>query len=155
MRRILLVCTGNICRSPTAEGVLRARAAARGLREKLHFDSAGLHGYHVGEPPDPRTIRAASARGYDLSSLRARRVTPQDFDRFDLLLGMDSSHVEALRRMAPLGSAAKVEPFDVEDVEDPYYGGPEGFERVLDQIERRAEMLLDAWFPYLLSLGGR
>lgn len=147
MRRILLVCTGNICRSPTAEGVLRARAAARGLGHLIHADSAGIHGYHAGEPPDPRTIRAAAARGYDLSPLRARVVTPRDFDRFDLLLGMDSGHVEALRRMAPRGLAAKVEPFDLEDVEDPYYGGPAGFERVLDQIERRADVLLDSWHP--------
>jgi protein-tyrosine phosphatase len=147
MRRILLVCTGNICRSPTAEGVLRARAAARGLGHLIHADSAGIHSYHAGEPPDPRTIRAAAARGYDLSPLRARVVTPRDFDRFDLLLGMDSGHVEALRRMAPRGLAAKVEPFDLEDVEDPYYGGPAGFERVLDQIERRVDVLLDSWHP--------
>ena len=147
MIRVLLVCTGNICRSPTAEGVLRARARARGLEQRLVLDSAGTHGYHTGEPPDPRSVRAAAARGYDLSSLRARAVLPRDFERFDLLLGLDRSHVDALLRMAPPGRRDRVMAFDHRDVEDPYYGGPEGFEQVLDQIEASSDRWLDRWFP--------
>jgi protein-tyrosine phosphatase len=147
MKRVLLVCTGNICRSPTAEGVLRTRASARGLGARLEVDSAGIEGYHAGEAPDRRSVRAAATRGYDLSGLRARAVVPQDFARFDLLLGMDDGHVAALLRMAPPGCRGRVERFDEEEVGDPYYGGPEGFERVLDQIEGRADALLRAWFP--------
>jgi protein-tyrosine phosphatase len=146
MLRVLLVCTGNICRSPTAEGVLRARAEARGLADRLLIDSAGTHGYHVGEPPDPRTVRAAAARGYDLSSLRARAVTPGDFRRFDLLLGLDRSHVQTLLQRAPHELRERVQPFDERDVEDPYHGGPEHFERVLDQVELRSEWWLRRWF---------
>jgi protein-tyrosine phosphatase len=146
MLRVLLVCTGNICRSPTAEGVLRARAQALGLADRLLVDSAGTHGYHVGEPPDPRTVRAAAARGYDLSSLRARAVTPGDFRRFDLLLGLDTSHVHTLLQRAPPGLRERVQPFDDRDVEDPYYGGPEHFERVLDQVELRSAWWLKRWF---------
>lgn len=147
MWKVLVVCTGNICRSPTAEGVLRARAEARGLGQLLVLDSAGTHDYHTGEPPDARTIRAAAARGYDLSLLRARTVHRRDFERFDLLLGMATTHVQSLLQLAPASLRKKVARFDEEDVEDPYYGNADGFERVLDHIERRSDLLLDEWFP--------
>lgn len=139
--RILFVCTGNICRSPTAEGVLRARAAAGGY-EGLLVDSAGTQGYHVGSPPDPRSIEAAARRGYDLSGLRARRLRPADFDDFDLLLAMDRGHLRALRSGCPPESQTRLRLFLERDVPDPYYGGAEGFEEVLDLIESGCDRLL-------------
>lgn len=145
MKNILLVCTGNICRSPTAEGVLRAQAQARGIGHLFYFDSAGTFGYHTGEPPDSRSIRIAATRGVDIASLRARKVCSSDFERFDLLLGMDSSHVKSLLLMAPPNSKNKVIPFDCKNVEDPYYGDDDGFLRVLSHIERRSHELLSEW----------
>jgi protein-tyrosine phosphatase len=142
MIRVLLVCMGNICRSPTAEGVLRAHIERAGLAGKVEVDSAGTHAYHIGEPPDPRSQKAAANRGYQLANLRARRVAEADFLRFDLILGMDRENLALLREACPpeeqhrlgllLDYARNVEH---DEVPDPYYGGPEGFERVLDLIE--------------------
>jgi protein-tyrosine phosphatase len=147
---ILVVCTGNICRSPTAEGVLRAAAERRGLGERVHIASAGTHDYHVGEAPDPRAVKHARRRGYDLSDLRASQVGHDDFFRYDFILAMDRGHLRMLRAIAPPNARAQVDLFleasaswKGEDVPDPYYGGPEGFERVLDMAEEAAERWLD------------
>jgi protein-tyrosine phosphatase len=147
---VLVVCTGNICRSPTGEGVLRHVASARGLADRVRVASAGTHDYHVGDAPDPRTMKHASKRGYDLSSQRAAQVSRDDFNDFDYILAMDRTHLRALRSMQPAGSKAKLGLFleasgkwKGEDVPDPYYGGVEGFERVLDMVEEAAERWLD------------
>ena len=157
MIKVLFVCTGNICRSPTAEGVLRHIIAAEGLVDVIEADSAGTHGYHVGEPPDPRTITAAAARGFDLSALRARKVVQSDFERFDLILAMDRGHLEHLNAMRPVGARAAVKLFlsyhpgepgeAFADVPDPYYGGPAGFEQVLDLSEHTCRALLMTIVP--------
>lgn len=147
---LLFVCTGNICRSPTAEGVFLAKARSAGLLDRVRVDSAGTHGYHVGEPPDPRSVRAARDRGVDLSGLRARTVGPEDFARFDLLLAMDRGHLTHLARMGPPGARERLalfldfapEPWRGRDVPDPYYGGPDGFREVLDMAEAGAEGLI-------------
>ncbi|OGQ20771.1 MAG: protein-tyrosine-phosphatase [Deltaproteobacteria bacterium RBG_16_71_12] len=143
--RLLFVCSGNICRSPTAEGVLRHLAHAASL--DVEVDSAGLGGWHTGEAPDPRTVRHAKARGYDLSTLRARQIAPADFLFFDRIYAMDQGHVRDLARLAPALHRAKVSLFlDVlaraadaaaigHEVPDPYYGGAEGFDTVLDLVE--------------------
>lgn len=143
MFRVLFVCTGNICRSPTAEGVFRSQAAAAGLSARIITDSAGTHSYHIGEQPDPRSQSAALARGIDLSDLRARKVKASDFHNFDLILAMDSGHLDSLQRMVPAGSTARVALFldyadghAGKDVPDPYYGGPQGFDEVLDLCEQ-------------------
>lgn len=147
--RILFVCTGNICRSPTAEGVARGLAQKLGLEEHFEFDSAGTHGYHAGDPPDPRTIAAARRRGYDLAYLRARRVTEFDFIRFDYVIAMGRDHLEWLQRACPplyhdkLGLLLEFSPrFDEDEVPDPYYGGMDGFEQVLDLVEDAATVLI-------------
>jgi protein-tyrosine phosphatase len=147
--RILFVCLGNICRSPTAEAVLRALAAREAPELDLEVDSAGTAGYHIGEPPDPRTRQAAARRGYDLGALRARIVEPADFERFDLILAMDRENLSMLRRRAPSSARERLRLFlefapegAVEDVPDPYYGGPNGFEEVLDLVEEAARGLL-------------
>ena len=140
--RVLLVCMGNICRSPTAEGVLRFFIKNNNLGDKVEVDSAGTHGYHVGEAPDSRTQRAASARGYNLSQLRARKVARQDLDYFDLILAMDKSNLDNLRRMATPEQQARIglfmdyaRNFDDDEVPDPYYGLGHGFDLVLDMVE--------------------
>lgn len=140
--RVLFVCTGNICRSPTAEGLAKQLAVRMGVADRFEFDSAGTHAYHIGEAPDSRARKAARARGYDLSALRARLVEPEDFSRFDLILAMDKSHLVYLKRICPPGLAYKVDLFlnqssqlRGQDLEDPYYGDGEDFERVLDQCE--------------------
>ncbi|AKU20705.1 low molecular weight phosphotyrosine protein phosphatase [Massilia sp. MB5] len=144
---ILFVCMGNICRSPTAEGVLRQRAAAAGLA--LHIDSAGTHAYHVGEAPDARSARHAAQRGYDLTQQRARQVSADDFERFDLLLAMDRDNLELLQRACPPELRHKLGLFmqyarnhRVLEVPDPYYGGVQGFDQVLDYIEDAADGLI-------------
>ena len=140
-RSVLFVCTGNICRSPTAEGVLRHLAAEEGI--ELRIASAGIGDWHVGAPPDERAQHHAKGRGYDLSTLRARQVRPSDFAEFDLILAMDRSHLRALERMAPRGERHKLRLFVAgRDVPDPYYGGPEGFEQVLDLVEAACRDLL-------------
>ena len=149
MKRVLFVCTGNICRSPTAEGVFRRFVEQAGLADRIAIDSAGTHGYHVGAPPDPRAQAAASARGYDLSRLRARRIAREDFSRFDLVLAMDRDHHTILARFAPPDTGHKLRLLmefgrrsGVDEVPDPYYGGPDGFELVLNLVEDAAEGLL-------------
>lgn len=150
MKSVLFVCTGNICRSPTAEGVAISMIAQRGLAHLIAVDSAGTHGHHVGEAPDPRTRKAAEKRGYDLSGLRARKLEVRDFQAFDLLLAMDAGHLEIMTRMCPevyrprLGlfmSYARNHVLD--EVPDPYYGGARGFEVVLDYCEDGVSGLLD------------
>lgn len=139
--KVLFVCTGNICRSPTAEGVLRHLARQRGL--ELHVESRGTHDYHVGEPPDERAQRHAQRRGYDLSAQRARHISRQDFEEFDLVVAMDRGHLRILQRLCPPQHAGKLRLFIKDaDVPDPYYGGPEGFERVLDLVEAACDGLL-------------
>ena len=145
--RILMVCTGNICRSPTAEGVLRAKLQQAGLGAQVRVDSAGTQGYHTAEPPDPRAIRAAAQRGYDIAGIRARPMRPEDFTRFDWLLAMDQSHIDWLIKRAPPAAAARIgllmplapPGLAVTEVPDPYYGGPAGFDRVLDLLEAACE----------------
>jgi protein-tyrosine phosphatase len=148
---VLFVCTGNICRSPTAEAIFRKLAADAGMAETVAADSAGTHGYHVGEPPDSRAQEAAAKRGYDLSGLRARRFEKADFQRFDLILAMDQDHYSILSKLAlpPAGHKLKLmmsyaRQFAEQEVPDPYYGGPQGFERVLDMLEDAARGLLDS-----------
>lgn len=139
--KVLFVCTGNICRSPTAEGVLRFLAEKQGLR--IHVESRGTHDYHVGEPPDERAQRHAKRRGYDLSAQRARHVSRHDFEDFDLIVAMDRGHLRLLQRMAPAHLHHKIRPFlPAADVPDPYYGGAEGFEQALDMIEEACRGLL-------------
>ena len=147
--RILFVCLGNICRSPTAEAVLRSLAEREAPELPLEVDSAGTAGYHVGAPPDPRTRAAAARRGYDLSALRARLVEPADFERFDLILAMDRENLSVLRQRAPAVAMERLRLLlefapqsGSEDVPDPYYGGPNGFEEVLDLIEAATRGLL-------------
>jgi len=140
-RSVLFVCTGNICRSPTAEAVLRHLAAEEGI--DLRIASAGIGDWHVGSAPDKRAQHHAKGRGYDMSALRARQVRPSDFAEFDLILAMDGGHLQALQRMAPPGQRHKVRLFIAgRDVPDPYYGGPEGFEQVLDLVEAACRDLL-------------
>ncbi|MHA1568101.1 MAG: low molecular weight protein-tyrosine-phosphatase [Alphaproteobacteria bacterium] len=150
MIRVLFVCTGNICRSPTAEGVFRQLVAEHGLDGRIEADSAGMYAYHVGEPPDGRSRAAALRRGVDLSGQRARKVRREDFDDFDLILAMDRGHHAELLSMAPAEAEGKVAMFlefaphlGAADVPDPYYGGGAGFEQVLDLIEGAAAALLD------------
>ena len=149
--KILLVCTGNICRSPTAHAVLNAKLQAKGLQQRIDVDSAGTHGFHVQEPPDIRAQRHGARRGYDLKKLRARGVSDQDFQRFDLILGMDRKHLEWLREKAPAGSPAVLGLLmsyarrhpEVQEVPDPYYGASDGFERVLDLVEDACDGLVE------------
>jgi protein-tyrosine phosphatase len=134
VRKILFVCTGNICRSPTAEGVLRHLAKEFGLQ--VHVESAGTHDYHVGHPPDERAQEHAKNRGYDLSAKRARQLRKRDFEEFDIIVAMDRGHLELLRVHCPAQHHAKLRMLvRGHDVPDPYYGGPEGFEQVLDMVE--------------------
>jgi protein-tyrosine phosphatase len=146
---VLFVCMGNICRSPTAEGVFREVAGRSGLGEVLHVDSAGTGDWHVGAAPDRRAIAAARRRGYDLSALRARQVEPADFARFGWILAMDRQNLRALEALRPrefpghVGLLLAVAPeLGVDEVPDPYYGGPEGFENVLDLVEQASTALL-------------
>ncbi|NJD24565.1 MAG: low molecular weight phosphotyrosine protein phosphatase [Betaproteobacteria bacterium] len=148
--RVLMVCMGNICRSPTAEGVVRQFIKNNRLGDLVEVDSAGTHGYHVGEAPDSRTQRAAAARGYNLSQLRARKVARQDLEYFDLILAMDRSNLDNLRRMAPPELHDRIRlfmeyarNFDDDEVPDPYYGLGHGFDLVLDMVEDAALGLVE------------
>ncbi len=140
---------GNICRSPTAHGVFEARVCAAGLAGRIEVDSAGTHSYHVGAPPDHRSQAHALRRGYDLSSQRARQLKARDFERFDLVLVMDSDNLERAQALCPPQRAGRLRRFseffqrhDSPDVPDPYAGGEAGFEHVLDLVEDGSEGLL-------------
>ncbi len=140
--RVLMVCSGNICRSPTAEGVLRHKLRRVGMAG-VEVDSAGTQGFHISEPPDPRAVAAAAMRGYDLSKLRARPISDDDLAKFDWLLAMDEGHLRWLNKRLPAAQVGRAQLFMVQAgrqqlstiVPDPYFGGPEGFERVLDLVE--------------------
>ena len=151
---ILFVCTGNICRSPTGEAVLRRMADAAGLGDAVTIESCGTHAYHIGQPPDARARDAGERRGYDFSGQRARQVSISDFDRFDLILAMDGGHFDRLQRAAPAGRGDRIRRFldfapdtGRRDVPDPYYGGPKDYDLALDLIEagcrRIVAMLLE------------
>ena len=149
MVRILFVCLGNICRSPTAEAVLRHLAAREAPRLQVEIDSAGTADYHIGAAPDPRSQRAALRRGIDISGLRARQVTAQDFLRFDLILAMDRENLRDLLAMKPDRAHAEVRLFmeyapslGVLEVPDPYYRDASGFEEVLDLAAAASRGLL-------------
>lgn len=149
-RRILFVCMGNICRSPTAEGVFRKLLAERAPHLEVHIDSAGTHGYHTGAPPDPRACRAAERRGVDLKPLRARQVSAEDFERFELVLAMDEENRQFLLELCPAEHRHRIRlllefapHLTLREVPDPYYGGSTGFEHVLDLVEEAAAGLLE------------
>jgi protein-tyrosine phosphatase len=149
--RVLFVCLGNICRSPSAEGVLRHLAAQEAPRLQVEIDSAGTADYHIGSAPDARSQRAALRRGIDISGLRARQVTTEDFSRFDFILAMDRDNLRELQIMQPKNSHAQVKLFleyapnaSTLEVPDPYYGNAEGFERVLDLATDASRGLLAA-----------
>jgi protein-tyrosine phosphatase len=148
--KVLFVCMGNICRSPTAEGVFRDKAKLAGLHKNIQIDSAGTHDYHVGKPPDARAQEAAKKRGYDLSDLRGRQVCPADFETFDFVLAMDRDNLTLLQQQCPAHLQHKVrrllafsKRYPNLDVPDPYYGGSSGFDRVLDMVEDAADGLLE------------
>ena len=149
MFRVLFVCTGNICRSPTAEGVFRHLVDARGLSGEIEAESAGIGSWHVGEPPDRRSQQTARARGVEINDQRARAVHPDDFTTFDLILSRDTGHYRDLERLCPGGNSAKIRLFmdyapetGITDVPDPYYGDGDGFDRVFDMIETASKGLL-------------
>ena len=151
MVRVLFVCMGNICRSPTAEGVFRSLVNKEGLAEHIHIDSAGTHAYHVGEPPDQRSQAAARKRNIDLSSQRARKVRVDDFHEFDYILAMDKSNYAELENLVSGKHNGKLKLFlefaqtaSTREVPDPYYGGPHGFEHVLDLVEAASTGLLNS-----------
>ena len=150
--KVLMVCLGNICRSPTAEGVLREIAAREAPELFSAIDSAGIADYHIGEPPDRRSVAVAATRGYDISALRARQVDPKDFAEFDLLLAMDRSNLAALRAQCPSSAdRAKLQLFlqyapvaeGLIEVPDPYYGREADFDRVVDLCEIAARGLIE------------
>lgn len=147
--KVLFVCLGNICRSPTAEGVFRHYVEQAGLSDKITIDSAGTADWHIGKAPDPRTVAAAAKRGYDLSPLRGRQVQAEDFAKFDLILAMDNSNLSNLQAIQPADGKAELALYlprfgiSPDEVPDPYYGGADGFELVLDMLEQASEVLLD------------
>lgn len=149
MVNILFVCMGNICRSPTAEGVFTRLISDHGLQDKIGIDSAGTHAYHTGEAPDSRAQKSALARGINISHLRARKATAKDFETFDYVIAMDYDNYGHLESICPEEHLEKLSLFlefgsqtDVKEVPDPYYGGPLGFERVLDLVEDASKGLL-------------
>jgi protein-tyrosine phosphatase len=158
--RVLFVCMGNICRSPTAEGVFRRALRERAPHLDIEIDSAGTHDYHIGEAPDSRAVAAARRRGIDLSELRARRVTPEDFEIFDLIIAMDEDNArelrsrahptchERIRLMMEFAPAAQSRA-----VPDPYYGSERGFEEVLDLLEEAADGLIDELLSRVENVG--
>ncbi len=150
MIRILFVCLGNICRSPTAHGVLRDVVRSRGLEGRVVVDSCGTSSYHNGEPPDSNMVRAAAEQGFDLSDLVSRKLVRRDYDDFDLLVAMDRSNEAGIRRGMPSGCGAEVVRFmefvpdaPSPDVPDPYYGGIDGFREVVDLIRAGVDPLLE------------
>ncbi len=150
MIKVLFVCMGNICRSPTAEAAFTKLVQQTDLQNKITIDSAGTHAYHIDEPPDLRSQQAARQRGMNMSHLRARQVTKEDFDKFDYILAMDSSNYAILKEMCPRGKEHKLSMFldfapdlNAIEVPDPYYGGSQGFEHVLDLVEAASKGLLD------------
>ena len=146
--RVLFVCLGNICRSPTAEGVLRHKLQLAGLASQVDVASAGTGNWHVGQPPDKRTQRAAKLRGYDLSAQRAQHVSAADFSRYELIFAMDNSNLRDLKALQPVSGKAELDLFlrrydgVKHEVPDPYYDGEQGFEEVLDLIERACDLLV-------------
>ncbi len=152
--RVLFVCTGNICRSPTAEAVMRKIVTDAGLRDRIECDSAGMGDWHAGRAPDPRAVRAASLRGYDMVEIRARKLSRPDFADFDLVIGMDGGHIEELKKLRPCKARGQVALFlsfspdiassDGADVPDPYNGSESDFEYALDLIERGISSLFAA-----------
>ncbi len=159
MVRVLFVCMGNICRSPVAQGVFEDVARREGLADEIEVDSAGTHGfYHAGEPPDPRAQESVLARGIDISHQRARRLEPEDCGRFDFILTMDERNYRAVAGLCR--GRAEVRPFldyapgPETEVPDPYHGGPEGFQRALDLIERASEGLVREIREKRLNAGG-
>ena len=146
---VLFVCMGNICRSPTAEGVFRHLVEEGGLSDHIEIDSAGTHAYHINEPPDRRASAAAERRGYTLTKIRARRVVDMDFERFDYIIAMDRDNVQRLVEQADVEHHDKIRLFlefanaQEDEVPDPYYGGAAGFERVLDLVEDASRGLLE------------
>ncbi|MGA7815447.1 low molecular weight protein-tyrosine-phosphatase [Caballeronia sp.] len=155
---VCFVCLGNICRSPSAEGVMAYQVRRAKLSERIVIDSAGTGDWHIGQPPDERAQRAAKRRGYDLSKLRGRQIASEDFARFDLLIAMDDANAAALTKACPPEYRDKIRllmEFGARDdsrvVVDPYFGGDEGFERVLDQCEDACEGLLKALRTQLLT----
>lgn len=149
MVKVLFVCMGNICRSPTAQGVFERMVSEAGLAEFVQIDSAGTHAYHVGEPPDRRAQAAARKRGYDLSAQRARRISPLDFASYDYVLVMDEDNLADARSSCPPEHAHKLAllmhyapEHGLREVPDPYYGGESGFDRVLDMVEAASRGLL-------------
>ena len=159
MIKVLFVCMGNICRSPTAEGVFRHVLKARTLENRVEVSSAGTHGYHVGEAPDQRAQHAAARRGYDLSRIRARKVSPQDLAYFDLVMAMDRKTLGSLKDISPPDYADRLhlfmdysKHFDVDEVPDPYYGRGEGFDLVLDMVEDATQGLADHIIECLAGL---
>ncbi len=149
MTKVLFVCLGNICRSPTADGIFREIIKREKLEQKIIVDSAGTGDWHIGKAPDSRTVAAAKLRGYDLSVLRARQVITADFDEFDYVLAMDNSNLRDLHSLRPTHFAGHLGLFldfgsrkTHREVPDPYYGGNDGFELVLDLVEEAAEGLL-------------
>ena len=139
--KVLFVCTGNICRSPAADGILRHKLREQGLNEMVTTDSVGTHSYHIGEPPTQTGLKLASKRGYDYSDLRARQLSAKDFEEFDMILAMDFGHRDIIREKCPPEYQNKISmfldysPFDIKEVQDPYYGGPQDYEDMLDVIE--------------------
>lgn len=146
--KVLFVCLGNICRSPTAEAVFRHQVEAADLNQRIHIDSAGTGDWHIGKAPDPRTIDEAAKRNYDLTALRARQVSSVDFAEYDYVIAMDKENLNNLNAMKPAdyqGYLGLFLPFAAtgeEEVPDPYYGGPEGFTLVLDMVEKASQGLL-------------
>ncbi len=150
MIRVLFVCMGNICRSPTAEGVFRHKLHEKRLVNRVETDSAGTHGYHAGEAPDQRSQQAAAKRGYDLSRIRARKIAVLDMEYFDLILAMDRNSLESLRLICPSSQYDRLglfmdyaKHFDDDEVPDPYYGLGQGFDLVLDMVEDATNGLID------------
>jgi protein-tyrosine phosphatase len=148
---VLFVCMGNICRSPTAQGVFSKLVIEEGLGHQIEIDSAGTHAYHVGELPDPRARATAQRRGIDLSRQRARRAIAEDFERFDYVLAMDEDNHRALLSICPPDRQGRLRLFmdyapqlDIREVPDPYYGGANGFEAVFDMVEEASRGLLEA-----------